>query len=204
MALPKQLGDREKAKFVENLAGDVATRTVVTDASGADLAKAEDTAHASGDTGIQMLGVRNDTLAALGGTDGDYAPLQLDANGALYVNNENYLEAELVDDTDVSAATNYYPSSTGQAMGKYNNVCIHGVTTGGVTFTVEAKIDDSTDWVDITQAGYRMDDNTSGNASLIDQTFMIAFRDLYVREVRIKSVTADATNGVQYHWKLTA
>lgn len=47
---------------------------------------AEDSAHASGDTGILNAGVRNDDLAALAGTDGDYAPLQVDANGALYVN----------------------------------------------------------------------------------------------------------------------
>ncbi|MCP4677726.1 MAG: hypothetical protein GY854_19855 [Deltaproteobacteria bacterium] len=48
------------------------------------LEHAEDVAHSSGDSGIMSLGVRNDTLAALGGTDGDYAPLQVDANGALY------------------------------------------------------------------------------------------------------------------------
>jgi len=51
----------------------------------ADLGKAEDAVHASGDTGVQILAVRNDTLAALATTDGDYAPLQVDANGALFV-----------------------------------------------------------------------------------------------------------------------
>jgi hypothetical protein len=117
---------------------------------------------------------------------------------------EHYLEEELVDDTNLDAATVYYPSSTGQAMGNFNNVSIHGVTSGGVTVTIEAKIDDSTDWVDITPAGYRLDDNTTGNASFVDQTFMLDFDDLHVRNIRIKSVTADATNGVQYHWKLTA
>lgn len=48
------------------------------------LGKAEDAAHASGDTGVMSLAVRNDTLAALAGTDGDYAPLQVNADGALY------------------------------------------------------------------------------------------------------------------------
>ena len=47
--------------------------------------KAEDAAHSSGDVGVHNLGVRNDTLAALAGTDGDYAPLQVNASGALYV-----------------------------------------------------------------------------------------------------------------------
>jgi len=46
---------------------------------------AEDSGHTSTDTGNFILGVRNDTLAALGGTDGDYVPFQMNADGALYV-----------------------------------------------------------------------------------------------------------------------
>jgi hypothetical protein len=49
-----------------------------------DLAKIEDAQHASGDVGVMSLAVRNDALAALGGTDGDYVPFQADAAGALY------------------------------------------------------------------------------------------------------------------------
>ena len=46
---------------------------------------AEDSGHSSTDTGNFVLGVRNDTLAALGGTDGDYVPFQMNASGALFV-----------------------------------------------------------------------------------------------------------------------
>jgi len=46
---------------------------------------AEDSAHTTADTGSFVLGVRNDTLAALGGADGDYVPFQMNASGALYV-----------------------------------------------------------------------------------------------------------------------
>ena len=46
---------------------------------------AEDAAHTSADTGNFILGVRNDTLAALGGTDGDYVPFQMNSSGALFV-----------------------------------------------------------------------------------------------------------------------
>mgnify|MGYP003632451992 CR=1 FL=1 len=46
---------------------------------------AEDAEHSSADTGNFVLGVRNDALAALGGTDGDYVPFQMNASGALYV-----------------------------------------------------------------------------------------------------------------------
>ena len=55
--------------------------------SGAEYA--EDAAHTTADTGQFVLGVRNDTLAALGGTDGDYVPFQMNADGALYVDIAN-------------------------------------------------------------------------------------------------------------------
>lgn len=47
---------------------------------------AEDSAHVSGDLGQQILAVRRDTAGSFADADGDYAPLQLDANGALRVN----------------------------------------------------------------------------------------------------------------------
>jgi len=45
----------------------------------------EDAAHSNADVGYMQLGVRNDTLASLVSDDGDYAPLQVNASGALYV-----------------------------------------------------------------------------------------------------------------------
>jgi len=44
----------------------------------------EDAAHGSGDSGVMPLAVRNDVLAALAGSDGDYAPVQVSALGALF------------------------------------------------------------------------------------------------------------------------
>lgn len=49
------------------------------------LSKAEDSAHVSGDQGIQTLAVRNDTPGSLVNANGDYAPLQVDATGNLRV-----------------------------------------------------------------------------------------------------------------------
>ena len=65
---------------------------------------AEDAAHTSEDTGNFILGVRNDTLAALGGTDGDYVPFQMNASGALYVeiSSGGGEDAVYVDDADWS------------------------------------------------------------------------------------------------------
>lgn len=50
------------------------------------IAKAEDAQHSSGDVGVPALTVRQDTAAALGGTDADYQPLITDSSGRLHVN----------------------------------------------------------------------------------------------------------------------
>ena len=47
------------------------------------LAKTEDAAHTSGDVGTMSLAVRRDADTTLVGTDGDYAPLQVNAIGQL-------------------------------------------------------------------------------------------------------------------------
>lgn len=64
----------------------------------ANLGKAEDAVHASGDTGIFVLAVRKDTAAALAGMDGDYIPLIVDASGRLHVASELPDAAALADD----------------------------------------------------------------------------------------------------------
>lgn len=57
---------------------------VYSDTNASSLGKAEDAAHTSGDTGVMALGVRQDSISALG-ADGDYVPFVVDANGRLYV-----------------------------------------------------------------------------------------------------------------------
>ncbi len=47
--------------------------------------KAEDSAHASGNSGIQMLAVRNDSGATLSDTNLDYTPISVDSTGRLYL-----------------------------------------------------------------------------------------------------------------------
>ena len=50
-----------------------------------DLAKKVSEVAGATDVGIGALAIRNDSLADLAGTDGDYAPLQVSSTGALYV-----------------------------------------------------------------------------------------------------------------------
>lgn len=52
----------------------------------ANLGKAEDAAHSSGDVGVMALAIRDDTIGAFSGAEGDYEPLHTDASGRLYVN----------------------------------------------------------------------------------------------------------------------
>ena len=59
----------------------------------------EDAAHTTEDTGQFVLGVRNDVLAALGGTDGDYVPFQMNASGALFVDIANGGQLDTIIDT---------------------------------------------------------------------------------------------------------
>lgn len=54
---------------------------------------AEDSAHASGDTGAFILGVRQDTLANSTSADGDYGALKLNSVGSLYVHDTAVLAA---------------------------------------------------------------------------------------------------------------
>lgn len=64
--------------------GDVDVTSVVPGTGATNLGKAEDAAHTTGDVGVMALSVRQDTAAALGGTDADYQPLITDANGRLH------------------------------------------------------------------------------------------------------------------------
>lgn len=58
---------------------------------------AEDTAHVSGDMGIEMLAVRRNTLAASTDTDGDYSSLSVNTVGALYVHVNNTVTVSATD-----------------------------------------------------------------------------------------------------------
>jgi hypothetical protein len=62
-----------------------------------DLGKAEDSAHASGDTGIAIWGVRNDAGTAFG-ADGDYVPLSITSTGALRTDASVTINAEKAED----------------------------------------------------------------------------------------------------------
>jgi hypothetical protein len=85
--------------------GDVDVTSVIPGVGATNLGKAEDAVHASGDTGVLGLAVRNDTLASLVTTDGDYAPFQVDADGALYVTGTFSAANVVLDDSAFTVGT---------------------------------------------------------------------------------------------------
>ena len=64
--------------------GDVDVTSVIPGVGATNLGKAIQSAQGVTDTGVPALVVRNDTLADLSGADGDYAPVQVNATGAIY------------------------------------------------------------------------------------------------------------------------
>lgn len=64
--------------------GSVDILSVTPGTAAANLGKAEDAAHVSGDAGVAVWAVRDDTLGVFSSTEGDYEPLHTDAQGRLY------------------------------------------------------------------------------------------------------------------------
>lgn len=100
--------------------GDVDVTSVVPGTTATSLGKAEDAAHASGDTGVMSLCVRRDTAATSATTDGDYSPCATDANGKLWTNADTELPAAA---TLADATSN--PTVPGVAS---FNMCFNGTT----------------------------------------------------------------------------
>jgi hypothetical protein len=72
-----------------NNLGFVTVNGIEAGTSATSLGKAEDAAHSSGDTGVMMLGVRDDTLSVFSGAENDYEPFHMTSTGRLYVQSLN-------------------------------------------------------------------------------------------------------------------
>ena len=139
--------------------GDVDVTSVVPGTGATNLGKAEDAAHSSGDVGVMSLAVRNDDVAALGGADGDYAPLQVNAAGSLYttdatgeagsilvtgtsavttgISGTKFIAIQFIEDTVfassgglVAASEQLYPDDTGVG----SDISSNGAAIDSVTF----------------------------------------------------------------------
>ena len=81
------LHDGTTRATVRELGANDALNVAICDAAGAQIVSfggaglAEDAAHTTGDTGVMALAVRNDAATSLSGTDGDYSPVAVTAQG---------------------------------------------------------------------------------------------------------------------------
>lgn len=101
---------------------------------------AEDGAHTTGDVGIEALAVRNDALASLCDTDGDYTPLQVDADGALFTDiaKQSLTALKVSKDAAANATANriFVKSDTDLLGGNAINVNGGNKDTGTQTVTL--------------------------------------------------------------------
>jgi hypothetical protein len=80
------IGDVDIASIAagNNNIGDVDVASIVPGVGATNLGKAEDAAHTSGDVGVMMLAVRQDSQTGLA-ADGDYLPPTIDSSGGMRV-----------------------------------------------------------------------------------------------------------------------
>jgi len=120
--------------------GDVDVTSVIAGVGATNLGKAEDAVHGSGDTGVYVLAVRDDSLAAHSGTDGDYESLHTNASGALWVAGNGTFT---VLDATVGTNTTDLPNVIGTdgAAGPSKAVSVAGTESGGTLQEVRVDSD---------------------------------------------------------------
>lgn len=99
----------------------------------AELAHAEDSAHTSGDKGMMLLAIRKDSAGTLASADGDYAPLQVDSEGAFRGIVKGYGQP--------GVSAEQYPGFPAVGMARSSDRGALGPTEGGVfTMSLLAKL----------------------------------------------------------------
>lgn len=142
--------------------GSPAITSVIPGTGATNLGKAEDAAHASGDTGVAVWAKRTDTAASSAGTDGDYATINQDSLGHLwsregfapgYENNttgkaiveENYSTTRVTADGQIKASAGFVRHISFAATGT--------VTAGTITLYNNTAESGTVLWSGIIQVG---------------------------------------------------
>lgn len=110
-----------------------------------DLEQAEDAAHTDADEGIMLLTVRQNSAAALSGTDADYQPLITDTNGRLHVLDANSAAiktaVEIIDDWDDTDYCNVNANIAGTDLAADEGT--HDTATQRVTIATDDEMNDA-------------------------------------------------------------
>lgn len=107
--------------------GDVNVVSNIPGTTATSLGKAEDAAHVTADTGVFVLAVRDDTLNATSGTEGDYEALHTNADGALWTSNypsttgglSTFMASGSDGSTALTSTAQVLKASTGNVYGYY-------------------------------------------------------------------------------------
>lgn len=101
--------------------GDVDVTSITPGVGASNLGKTEDNAHSSGDVGVMALAVRRDTPVSSAGSDGDYATLNVDSSGRLYVVVSGAGDASATNQTTAINILNTIDADTSTIAGSYVN-----------------------------------------------------------------------------------
>jgi hypothetical protein len=175
-------------------------RVAITGGGGGGTEFNEDTPHVSGDKGTQLLAVRRDAKTSLVDANGDYAPVQVDANGALIVTGQGALFGPTEYTTDDPLPT----TPTGP----------HVQTRRSSVLSTTAPADDDSQglrtssrgalWVAIDQIGAPVGDATIGRAFLnvtangTQQTIVAAVAGKRIRVHQVAAVAGAATADITF------
>ena len=108
-------------------------QSVTPGTSAANLGKAVDSAAGATDTGVALLGVRDDALTTLTPVDGDYTPARLNARGAAWIAIEDGAGGQV---TSFGGGTQYTEDAAAAADPVGNmNMAVRADTLGAVTST---------------------------------------------------------------------
>lgn len=176
-----------------------------------------DDAADDGTNPVKVGGVAIQVLTSV--TAGDRAQLITDLYRRLYVRSAAYDEVSGTDrgsvntiaddrdesaqvwaaDTNIAAATNYYPSSAGYEVGNRDHLTLALVMTDTTT-TIQAS-NDGTTWFDVTPSVLDMASGTYMNTSFptgagLSANWMIDLERMNARYVRCAVVTADGSNSI--------
>lgn len=152
------------------------------------LSKVEDAPHSSGDTGVPMWAVRNDTGAVFAGSDGDYIPFATDATGALRVDLNGTVSTN--NSTTSVLAGGAVFTGTSEDVLNYNEVRIsviasHASATDGLSIQQSS---DNTNW-DIT--------DTYTIAAATGKTYVVPRQARYFRVVYTNGATLQTSFRLQ-------
>ena len=120
------------------------------------------------------------------------------------------IQLDILDTTNVTAATNYYPSSDGIDMGIHNNFSLSGYildADGVITMTLEGTNDEDLatgDWHTI--YAYNLITNAQEASWAVTNTglyFALILKDCKFNNIRIKVVNNGATNTMRLKGRLT-